>query len=248
MPERWARTAPGEGRRQIYGPRAYAYDLIVAVLAPARRRAVEALELDRGATVVDVACGTGLNFEAVRDRIGESGLLIGFDASPEMLQLARARVREAGWDNVVLIEADVAEVQLPVKAEAALFSFTHDIVTSERMVARVVSQLGCGATVASTGMRLPAPHSPLNPLLKLLIRPFVHSTEGLHLPWRRLSRFADLEISRFAGGSIYIARGRLRPEAPTLAAALLAQQEAQRARSPARTGSSTARDDRSAGQ
>jgi demethylmenaquinone methyltransferase/2-methoxy-6-polyprenyl-1,4-benzoquinol methylase len=38
-----------------------------------RKRAVEALGLRRGDTVVEVCCGTGMNFPLLRERVGVSG-------------------------------------------------------------------------------------------------------------------------------------------------------------------------------
>ena len=42
-----------------------------------RRRAIAALQLGRGATVVEIGCGTGLNFGLVQQRIGPTGRLFG---------------------------------------------------------------------------------------------------------------------------------------------------------------------------
>ncbi len=43
-----------------------------------------------GDTVIDVACGTGLNFAAIID----------VDLSAEMLAIAQRRVEHAGWTQV----------------------------------------------------------------------------------------------------------------------------------------------------
>jgi SAM-dependent methyltransferase len=72
----------------------------------ARRRAVDMLGLVAGATVVDVACGTGLNFPLIQERIGPSGTLIGVDMARRMLKRADERVQKAGWPNVKLVQLD----------------------------------------------------------------------------------------------------------------------------------------------
>ena len=90
---------------------AAAYDRLIAdklLYARARARAVELLELRPGATVLDVPCGTGLNHALIQRRIGPNGRLIGIDATPEMLERARARVRRNQWANVSLIQADAS--------------------------------------------------------------------------------------------------------------------------------------------
>jgi len=44
-----------------------------------RVKAVQALELQNGDAVVDIGCGTGLNFSLLEEAIGPEGTLIGVD-------------------------------------------------------------------------------------------------------------------------------------------------------------------------
>jgi demethylmenaquinone methyltransferase/2-methoxy-6-polyprenyl-1,4-benzoquinol methylase len=113
-----------------YRREAGGYDRRTRLLDRYRRQALERLGLAPGQTVIDVACGTGANFEALEQRIGLQGLLIGIELSPEMLALARDRAERHRWDNVTLIHASVEEAQLNTQADAALFSFTHDVLQS----------------------------------------------------------------------------------------------------------------------
>lgn len=218
-------------KKSIYrgSGRGSGYDALVSALARARAEAVEALALQEGMTVVDVACGTGLSFAALERAVGPSGRLLAVDASPSMLERARMRVAEGGWDNVELLEAAVEHVDLETAADAALFSFTHDVLASERSVAAIVSQLRPAASVVSVGVRLPAKMHPLNPLVKLVVRPFVSRPKGLDYPWRRLSRFVELEVTFSRIGMLYLARGHVRSNAPELAGALRDQHAAHRA-------------------
>jgi ubiquinone/menaquinone biosynthesis C-methylase UbiE len=71
-----------------------------------RLQAIQRLRLQPGATVLDVATGTGANFPLLIERIGASGRIYAIDSSPGMLARARSKVTDAGWDNVDLIEAD----------------------------------------------------------------------------------------------------------------------------------------------
>lgn len=73
---------------------------------PYRRLAVEMLELQAGQTMVDLGCGSGLNLELVRERIGAEGTLIGVDFSAKMLGRAKERVNQHGWTNVHLLQRD----------------------------------------------------------------------------------------------------------------------------------------------
>jgi ubiquinone/menaquinone biosynthesis C-methylase UbiE len=75
----------------------WAYRLMGIDEARCRRDTVNALALTPGDTVIDLACGTGLNFPLLQKAVGESGKIIGVDLSPEMLDQARRRVQKAGW-------------------------------------------------------------------------------------------------------------------------------------------------------
>ncbi len=77
-----------------------------------RSQTVAALGLETGSVVVDLACGTGLNFEHILDVIGPEGVLIGVDFSPSMLARAQEKVALNGWRNVYLLHRDAAEVSL----------------------------------------------------------------------------------------------------------------------------------------
>ena len=134
-----------QGALEKYRRLAGTYDQLVRPARGVRSRAIERLDLKPGDIVLDVACGTGLSFSLLEERIGRQGTLIGIDMSPEMLEKARARVAEAGWANVQLIEAAIEDVKIPGKADAALFHFTHDVLRTPAALRTVLGHLGPGA-------------------------------------------------------------------------------------------------------
>ncbi|RAX45396.1 ubiquinone biosynthesis protein [Arthrobacter sp. AQ5-06] len=71
-----------------------------------RVRGIGALTPRPGEQVLDLGCGTGLNFPLLVDRVGPSGTIVGIDRSARMLRQARRRAVKAGWENVILIHAD----------------------------------------------------------------------------------------------------------------------------------------------
>ena len=75
-----------------------------------RRRLHELIGPLPAATILDVGCGTGLNFTGLRELVGPSGRIIGIDTSPSMLAAARRRIRRAGWANVTVICADASHL------------------------------------------------------------------------------------------------------------------------------------------
>jgi ubiquinone/menaquinone biosynthesis C-methylase UbiE len=88
---------------------------------PVRRLALEHLDLQAGERVLDLGCGTGPNFEALREAVGPEGRVVGVDFSPGMVDRALQRVRHHGWANVEVICADAARVHLdPGALDAAI--------------------------------------------------------------------------------------------------------------------------------
>ncbi len=88
-----------------------------------RVRAVHALGLRAGDTVVDIACGTGLNFRLLEKAIGPGGRIVGVDLTDAMLARARERVDANGWSNVDLVQSDAAEFVFPAEVDAILSTY-----------------------------------------------------------------------------------------------------------------------------
>jgi ubiquinone/menaquinone biosynthesis C-methylase UbiE len=87
--------------------------------AEQRRRAVAALELRRGAVVLDVPCGTGQSFDELAAAVGEDGLVLGVDASAGMLRRARTRSERRAWPQVRTLQADAAQLDRGMLESAA---------------------------------------------------------------------------------------------------------------------------------
>lgn len=79
-------------RARLYDWSAQLYYLIGFREWAYRKEAIRALRLVPGATVVEIGCGTGLNFSLLRKEVGETGRIIGVDLTDEML---RRRVIES---------------------------------------------------------------------------------------------------------------------------------------------------------
>jgi ubiquinone/menaquinone biosynthesis C-methylase UbiE len=88
-----------------------------------RRRALKALRLRPGDTVVDLACGTGQNFPLIEHAIGPAGRIIGVDLTDAMLAQARRRFEHNGWSNVSLVQADAGDYAFPAEVDAILSTY-----------------------------------------------------------------------------------------------------------------------------
>lgn len=76
----------------------------------ARNYAIGELKLKKGKTVLNVPCGTGVNFKYFQHYLDNSGSIIGVDLSKGMLDQAKRKIKDNGWDNIELDLKNVAEI------------------------------------------------------------------------------------------------------------------------------------------
>ena len=209
----------GPGRRSDpslngakYRQRAAQYDLELLPFEPLRTEAIALLELQPGASVIDVGCGTGLSFGPLLERLGPGGRIVGIDPSPEMLDIARLRIARHGWSGVELLQSDAAGAALRGQADAALFHFTHDVLRDPDALDHVLAHLKPGAHVVATGLQWAPPWMlPANLFVLGAAWYSVTCMEGLAQPWTMLARrLRDLQVLVRGFGAIYIASGRVR--------------------------------------
>jgi ubiquinone/menaquinone biosynthesis C-methylase UbiE len=192
-----------------YRALAPSYDAATRRIDAIRLRAIAALALRPGEVVLDAGCGTGWCFPHLGRAVGAAGRVIGFDPSPEMLAIARARACDA---PVELVRASGQDIHLPEKADAILFSYTHDLIRSPQALANVLAQAKPGARVAATSTKLYAPWlAPLNAWLRWRHREYITDFDGFDAPWSRLAQALDgFELDTRGWSQHYVARGRVR--------------------------------------
>lgn len=197
------------------------YDVWTAAGQAFRDRAVEKLAPVPGSVVLDVGCGTGLNFVGIQAAIGPRGRLIGIDLSSDMLVRARERVERHGWQNMTLIEAAGEDVAVPRRADAVLLSAVHDILRSPAALANILGHVRPGGRVVAAGPKWVSWWRPasfaLNSCGWLLNRSFVTTFEGFDAPWTHLARLLpDLAVEEVFFGAGFIAVGTRRavPDPP----------------------------------
>ena len=185
------------------------YDRRLRLVNRYRRSALDKLDLRPGDTVLDVACGTGANFGAIRNRIGASGQLLGIDLSPDMLERAQRRVAAHGWQNVALVEAAVEDATIPMALDAAFFSLTHDVLQSRPAVQNVVEHLKPGGRVSSFGSKWARRWAvPINLVVRRIADNYVTTFDGFDRPWRLLAEHVPtLKVEPVLLGAAYVAWG-----------------------------------------
>jgi demethylmenaquinone methyltransferase/2-methoxy-6-polyprenyl-1,4-benzoquinol methylase len=192
------------------------YDHYTRRINSIRERAIAALRLRPGETVLDAGCGTGWCLQQMAKAVGPHGHAIGFDPSPEMLAIARElRLGGALASRVDLIHATAQEVRLPRPVDAILFSYTHDVIRSREALENLFAQARPGARVAATSTKLYARWLfPANWYLRISHRAYITNFESFDAPWSLLATMLD--DFRVATGPFtqhYVATGRVRAQA-----------------------------------
>jgi len=177
-----------------------------------RLRAVQALGLRPGYTVVDLACGTGLNFSLIEQAIGPGGRIVGVDLTDAMLDQAQRRIAANDFRNISLVQADAAEFDFPPEVDAIVstYALSH--------VPECPDVIAHGAAALSAGGRwvvldLKAPDS----APRWLTRPFGSIDEWIaRRPWEALRKAMQDELSDFSWtemcfGTAFLAVGCANP-------------------------------------
>lgn len=204
--------------QDMYESGAKYYDLFVRIypliglrMESYRSRAAELLRLKRGDCVVELGCGTGLNFSRIIEGIGSEGQLIGVDLTPGMLACARDRVERAGWKNVELVQSDITKYNFPERVNAVLSVGVFGFVTEYDRLTKTISQVlvSGGRLVIADGKK--PKRWPLW-LLKLFVRlgwPFGLTLSYLDRhTWKSVERyFQETALEERYGGLLYISSG-----------------------------------------
>jgi demethylmenaquinone methyltransferase/2-methoxy-6-polyprenyl-1,4-benzoquinol methylase len=213
---------PQERLIETYRKKAKHYD-VTSRLYPApgypqraqRIRAVRALGLRHGDTVVDMACGTGLNFSLLEKVVGPGGRIIGVDLTDAMLARAQDRVKANGWSNVSLVQADAAGFEFPAGVKAILSTYAMTQVPEcGEVIAHGARALSGGGRWVVLDLKVPG-NTPawLAQLGTATVRPFAAIDEWLmRRPWEAIraamqAELADSSWTELFFGTAFLAAG-----------------------------------------
>jgi ubiquinone/menaquinone biosynthesis C-methylase UbiE len=207
---------------ETYRKKAKHYDL-TSRLYPApgypqqaqRLRAVRALGLRLGDSVIDVACGTGLNFPLLEQAIGPEGRIVGVDLTDAMLARARNRIEANGWSNVSLVQADATDFAFPPEVDAILSTYALSQVPGcVQVISHGAAALSGGARFVVLDLKVPD-RTPrwLAQLGSAAVRPFASIDEWIaRRPWEAIraameEELADVSWTELCFGTAFLAAG-----------------------------------------
>jgi ubiquinone/menaquinone biosynthesis C-methylase UbiE len=181
-----------------------------------RKMAVKALNLIAGDTVLDLACGTGINFPLYQEHIGPEGRIIGVDITDAMLEQARKKVASYGWSNVTLIQHDAATYKNLIHVKAAISTYALSIFPAPEQVLKNTAEtlLPNGRLVLLELQIPPAWPTWLTNIAVALMKPFGLTDEWAEqCPWETIQRtirhlLSDVGMEEHYFGLTYIISGR----------------------------------------
>jgi demethylmenaquinone methyltransferase/2-methoxy-6-polyprenyl-1,4-benzoquinol methylase len=180
-----------------------------------RTLAVQALGLRPGASVIDVACGTGLNFPLIQEVIGPEGRIVGVDLTDAMLARAQDRIAASGWSNVSLVQADAAAYEFPAGVDAILSTYALTQVPGcAEVIAHGAAALSGGGRLVVLDLKVPG-NTPqwLAQLGTATVRPFAAIDEWMaRRPWEAIraamrEELTDPSWTELFFGTAFLAAG-----------------------------------------
>jgi ubiquinone/menaquinone biosynthesis C-methylase UbiE len=76
------------------------------------RRTIERLDLQPGARVLDVCCGSGASALPAAEKVGSKGFVLGVDLAEKLLERARAKATKRGLQNLEFRVSDMLDLRL----------------------------------------------------------------------------------------------------------------------------------------
>ena len=171
-----------------------------------RLRAVQALRLRAGDTVIDMACGTGLNFPLLQKAVGPGGRIVGVDLTDAMLARAQDRIKANGWSNVSLVQSDAVGFDFPAEVDAILSTYAlTQVPECAEVIARGTAALPAGGRWAVLDLKVPG-STPgwLAQLGAATVRPFASIDQWImRRPWEVIRTAMQEELADFTWTELF---------------------------------------------
>ena len=184
-----------------------------------RLRTVQALGLRPGDTVIDMACGTGLNFALLQQAVGPDGRIVGVDLTDAMLARAQDRIKANGWSNVSLVQSDALAFDFPAEVDAILSTYAlTQVPECAEVIAHGAAALSARGRMAVLDLKVPSSTPAwLAQVGTATVRPFASIDQWLmRRPWEAIRAAMQQELADFTWtelffGTAFLAAGSAPP-------------------------------------
>jgi demethylmenaquinone methyltransferase/2-methoxy-6-polyprenyl-1,4-benzoquinol methylase len=204
--------------RDLYRRRAAGYDLAVWIyrlfgfrIRHYRRVTVASLALKPGDTVVEIGCGTGLNFRYLQEAVGGEGKVIGVDLTDAMLEIARERIHREGWTDIDLVQSDAAQYEFPQGVSGIFSTLAITLIPEyDAVIQNGAQALRSGGRFAVFDMKQPSNWPDwLVRLTAWLNSPFGVSLEiADRHPWESIHQhLTEVRFEEYYFGALYLSVG-----------------------------------------
>lgn len=158
------------------------------------RRTIDNLKLNRGDTILDVACGAGSSAIPAAEMVGQEGKVIGIDLAEKLLEHARKKGSERSLNNTEFRVGDMEKLEdyfhenddAQFDAVVCVFAifFVNDMESQIRKLWKLVKSNGGKLAITTWGPRMFEPaYSGWNNILKLEA-PDLYAASN---PWDRIT-------------------------------------------------------------
>jgi len=106
-----------------------------------RKKAIASLNLTSNSVVLDVACGTGLNFKIIESYLRSNGRLVGVDLSSGVLKVAGKRIAKHNWTNIELVNTNIMDYKPELLFDAALCTFALETMSDYKIAVDKIFRL-----------------------------------------------------------------------------------------------------------
>ncbi len=174
-----------------------------------RKLAIEKLELKQGDTVLDLACGTGLNHQFLEHAVGDGGKIIAFDYSNEMLTAAKHRAEKYGWNNISFVHGDAAHLSLDTEVDGVLSTLGISAISKHKEAPKkAVDALKNNKNISILDAQLPFGFwSIFNPFIAYAYKHLANWDYTKNIPEDLRQLISNAKIKQYNAKTIYIIYG-----------------------------------------
>lgn len=173
-----------------------------------RKKAVEKMQLKKGNKVLEVACGTGSNFQYLVETVGNKGFILGLDYVQDSINSAKKLAEKNNWRNIKVVQGDAAELKIQennfdgvicVLGMSAIPSWEKALKRCCAVLKPGARLVVCDACLFSNFLKF------LNPLVELIYTKFAAWVPNRNIPEKMKDIFENVEIETINLGAFFIA-------------------------------------------